>query len=419
MDLKTDSGNNILSSILLTSDLKGYIHNPAYYLQKNDKKANLAADMLMMTQGWTRYDVPKALRGDFLLPEILPEKSQVISGAVRNGLLSKPYASAKLTLVSSEKSFFEVGEADENGKFSYYMELPDSTTYLIKAMNRNGKKSMIELFIDQPVYPDINPKLNVLMAQQKLIEEDDLQEYVAKADAKYVQENGVRVVDLQEVVVKGKKTENKYKSSYASIFTERITEEQLEQIHSTTVHGILSRLPGVWATGQSIYTRRATPLILIDGMVMNSGRDQDQTVDILNSINVSVISQVEYTRGVDAAVYGPEGAGGVIEIFTKRGEFKPVTKPNINMKMLKPLGYQKPVEFYSPKYDTPEAKANEASDLRSVIYWKPDVLIDSEGKASLEFYTADSPSTYTVVVEGVTNDGKLIYNKAERFISVE
>lgn len=128
----------------------------------------------LMTHGWTRYDNPKSLRGDFQRLEILPEKSQTISGSVRNGLLSKPYAGAKLTLVSSSRSFFEIGEADENGKFLYRMELPDSTTYLIKAMNRKNQKGMIELFVDKPIYPD----------------------------AKYVQENGMRAVDLPEALKK-------------------------------------------------------------------------------------------------------------------------------------------------------------------------------------------------------------------------
>ena len=418
-DVQTDGeASNILSSVLLTSDLRGYVHNPAYYIEKSDKKVDLAADMLMMTQGWTRYDIPKALRGDFQYPEILPEKSQVISGMVKNGLLSKPYAGAKLTLVSSSSSFFEMGEADENGKFSYAMELPDSTAYLIKALNRKDEKSMIELFVNDPVYPDLNPKLNVLTAKDSLREEN-LQDYVAKADAKYVQENGIRTIALPEVVVKAEKKEDKYKSPYSSMFSYRITEDELEKMHAVNIQKILNNLPGVWATENSLTVHNTVPLVLIDDVPANLNMSDSETMKMLKEINVYDIGQVEYTRGAQAVIFGPEGSSGIIEIFTKRGEFTPVQKPNLNIKKLLPLGYQQPVEFYSPKYDTPESKENKTPDLRSVIYWKPDVVIDSAGKASFEFYMADSSSAYTVVIEGITDEGELIYHKAEGVISVK
>ena len=243
--------------------------------------------------------------------------------------------------------------------------------------------------------------------------------YVAKADAKYVQENGIRTIALPEVVVKAAKPEDKYRSAYSSIFSYRITEDELEKMHAVNIQKILNNLPGVWVTGNSIKVQGSTPLVLIDGMIMNWDKDPYNTMDILSSINVYDIGQVEYTKGAQAVIFGPEGSSGVIEIFTKRGEFTPVQKPNLNIKKLLPLGYQQPVEFYSPKYDTPEAKENKTPDLRSVIYWKPDVVIDSAGKASFEFYTADSPSAYTVVIEGVSQEGELIYHKAERVISVE
>lgn len=42
---------------LLTSDLKGYIAHPETYLEADDAAHRKAADLLMMVQGWRRYDV--------------------------------------------------------------------------------------------------------------------------------------------------------------------------------------------------------------------------------------------------------------------------------------------------------------------------------------------------------------------------
>ena len=72
------------------------------------------------------------------------------------------------------------------------------------------------------------------------------------------------------------------------------------------------------------------------------------------------------------------------------------------------MGYQQPVEFYAPKYDTPEKRNAPVPDLRTTIYWQPVVHADEQGKASFEFYTADEQTSYTVIIEGLADDGSII-----------
>ena len=58
-DAGTQTGgwnHNAATWLLLTSDLRGYIRNPEYYLEANDADHRAAADLLMMVQGWRRYD---------------------------------------------------------------------------------------------------------------------------------------------------------------------------------------------------------------------------------------------------------------------------------------------------------------------------------------------------------------------------
>ena len=47
---------NAQTWMLLSSDVKGYIENPDYYFEADDLEHRKAADMLMMVQGWRRYD---------------------------------------------------------------------------------------------------------------------------------------------------------------------------------------------------------------------------------------------------------------------------------------------------------------------------------------------------------------------------
>ncbi|MCO5945870.1 hypothetical protein [Mucilaginibacter flavidus] len=47
------------------------------------------------------------------------------------------------------------------------------------------------------------------------------------------------------------------------------------------------------------------------------------------------------------------------------------------------------------------------ADLRSTIYWNPNIITDKDGKASFEYFNADGKGTYRVVVEGIDADGNL------------
>jgi hypothetical protein len=67
-----------------------------------------------------------------------------------------------------------------------------------------------------------------------------------------------------------------------------------------------------------------------------------------------------------------------------------------------------PVEFYAPQYDTPAAKHLATPDYRTTIFWKPNIVLSQEGRASVEFYSSDWPTSYSVVIEGITDDGQII-----------
>ncbi len=54
--LVNGSNGNMLSWMLLSSELRGYIAHPEYYFESDDEAHRRAADLLMMVQGWRRYD---------------------------------------------------------------------------------------------------------------------------------------------------------------------------------------------------------------------------------------------------------------------------------------------------------------------------------------------------------------------------
>lgn len=55
-DYGTGYSDDLRTYMLLSSELKGYIENPAYYFEVDDDEHRKALDQLMLVQGWSRYD---------------------------------------------------------------------------------------------------------------------------------------------------------------------------------------------------------------------------------------------------------------------------------------------------------------------------------------------------------------------------
>ena len=79
------------------------------------------------------------------------------------------------------------------------------------------------------------------------------------------------------------------------------------------------------------------------------------------------MESIDVFKGASAAMFGVRGFGGVINITTKQGI--DVRKyEEYNLTVFTPLGYQKPVEFYSPKYETLESRHLTVPDYRTTIF---------------------------------------------------
>ena len=77
---------HIVSSLLLTSDLKGYIENPNYYLEDpEDPLRQHRADLVMMTHGWRRFRIENMMQPLHFEGEHYLEVGQTVSGEVQNG----------------------------------------------------------------------------------------------------------------------------------------------------------------------------------------------------------------------------------------------------------------------------------------------------------------------------------------------
>ena len=83
-----DNGN-ILTEMLLASEIRGFVENPGYFFEKDDEEHNRALDLLLMIQGWRRYDWhTMATPGAFVLNH-KPEQTPLFVGEVNKYMASE------------------------------------------------------------------------------------------------------------------------------------------------------------------------------------------------------------------------------------------------------------------------------------------------------------------------------------------
>ncbi|MBN1768210.1 MAG: hypothetical protein JXR50_12035 [Prolixibacteraceae bacterium] len=403
-DVPIDTSSSIVSTLLLTSELKGYIESPMSYLHNNDGKTTAALDVLMMTQGWRRYNVPDILKGKLQIQLEYPvESNRQFSGKVTGVFSALDDASLSLIALNDSVLGATVTKPDDDGRFVFSnIEYPDSTQYIIQALRKKGSDLAFIEMDSVEVFPPL--VLPPTVAHEKPKHEES---YLEKVTERFTAENGMRHINLEEIEVKAKKiSKPKTESPYYSISSSFVLgTEDIEKANFMTVFELLRRLPGITISGSEVFYRREKPMLILDDV-------PTENFDY-NMLNVNDISDAFVLPATSVmTIFGTRGANGAIVINTKHG-FVEKNTLNKNIQVFTPLGYQQEVEFYSPAYETEEQRRNTVRDLRSTIYWNPCVPTDSTGIARLSFYSADTPSQYSLIIEGVGREGHLIYSSKE------
>jgi hypothetical protein len=383
---------NIRSGLLLTTDMKDHIETPEIYFMDNSMLTREKTDILMLTQGWRKYH-QIAINPDNK-PKYFIEQGQYISGKVIN-ILNKPAKDINVASIIPNKKILNSTTTDENGQFLLEgMDFTDSTEIFLRAFSKNR-------FIDVEIKPDSDyfpPITNHIFVKQEA-ENKISKNYFATVKEKFYLEGGMLHVDLNEFTIKASEIKHEPSNLYSSLADNIISEDRLKEMEGTSLLTMLLTLPGVMPSGNSVSIRgQGTPLFLLDGF--------DVSFEDLTYLNTSDIAEIALIKGSGTTFLGPRAINGAISVTIKRGRIaqKP---PLISMKNIMPLGYQEPKEFYVPKYEVDSIMKSTHSDLRTTIYWNPNIETDSAGNFNLSFYSADKANNYLLTIEGISKEGEI------------
>ena len=389
--------------LLLNSDLPGKIEHPGYYFNTENADRKEALDLLMLTQGWRRFSWKEVLGTHSPEKPWLIERDLYITGEIKN-IVGKSIKSQQLllTLLDESGDVF-MTESDKEGRF-VFSGLTYYDTTEVRIIPNQKRKSLVsaDIFLDETKLMEVSPQI---YAQPVRFSTADFASKYLENQALLDRLNpSTKEVELEAVTITGTKRNEVVAVHNKATYT--VEAEQLTQ-GIPLLESLQGRVPGlqVFLDGSGNYTALIrgvsnltgsnTPLVVWDGMIVD--------FEAIRYLFTHDVEKVEILSGADAAIYGGRGGNGVIAVTSKKGaDDREKEGPQRNFIV---QGYTQVREFYVPPYDDPDYKRN-TPDVRSTLYWNPDIRTDSMGKGQVSFFASDQNSSYQILVEGISIDGR-------------
>ncbi|RZL15754.1 MAG: carboxypeptidase regulatory-like domain-containing protein [Pedobacter sp.] len=398
--------HTILSSLLLSSSLRGYIEQPNHYFTGAIHEHNLELDNLMLTQGYTRFDWKNVISGTYNAANFKVEKTMVdVSGVVKT-LGNQPVANARVALFSLNSAQMELTKSDAQGKFVFPgMLLDEGMRFNVQAKTpKNGSKVQVMLDLVKPQGMTLNrnrPDLN------------GYQTYSLKTDQSGFTGNRLdRSKRLREVRIEARRSQNR-RISPQSVF--KIAEGQSDQTYimkdgeecatlGTCLQGRLGPVIFTQFNGVANYPfyKNAPMDVFLDGSLITDPSMLSEIFDT-NVYDPSNVAKIEVVRS-NLAAMSILNKNPALMIMTKRIDDRE-ERYTPNVANYFPQGLAKARSFYIPKYE--RSNDDGQFDFRSSVYWNPSLKVDAKGSLNLMFYNSDGTGTYRVTVEGIDNEGHL------------
>ena len=431
-----DTTHSILSTLLLSSELKGRIETPSFYLQTDNPEAEKALDLLLMIHGWKRYRLPEIIKGNFEKPAMEPERFTSLSGRLKDKI-GDGKSRYEVYVRNLEFGLNKTITPGPDGAFRLdSLEFAEGTPIgmIGQRFIRKGEtygRSKTEIILDKEQTYNIS---------DRTVPQPVLSEMSSGIRRDIIYPAGMSNYFLKQVTVKSDALNKSLNSREIAKLKLKNVWELAEYLGIKFSYPFIDSLMqgrchiGVtlWGSWKCLYKDMPLALIvngyipLLDPGIFNYlslsvlcaihlysiGREKflglysyaqsyehHTSVAILElKLHSDVdVESLEYVNGIDKRIKGY----GKLDIQTDVYPFG---------------GYQEPIAFYSPKYEKGNNNDVLIPDFRSTLYWNRNLQTDLSGKCNFSFYSADRITTYKVLIEGMTEEGEIVYEIRELVI---
>lgn len=398
--LQTEGASDITSYVWLESDLTGRVENPGYYLSEQTGNVKKAADLLMLTQGWRRFDWEQALSKQ---PDIqfLPETSgHTITCKVEDKKTGRPVNNVQVFLSIPETSYkLFSNESDDSGlvhivakdfygKSKIILQTKFSDSYSVKVLNPFSEEytpKQYPPFVINSDKKNLLENYSIAMQAQHIYNSDSIETFsvpdikdtlpfFGKGVYTYKLDNYTRFTTMEEVLREYVREINVgVKGSGDLKF--KLLNEDLRDFYTDNILVVVDGVP----------TFNTSKVFSIDPLKINSLDIIPKSYILGNSFFYALASFSSYSGNYEGFDIDPKA----IEL-------------NYD-------GLQIKREFYSPDYSTELKKNSRIPDFRTTLYWSPSV----NSNQPVQFYTGDQKGKYLIVVQGMTNEGEPLSSTSE------
>lgn len=401
--------HNILSAFYLKPYLKGHIENPSYYFTEMDRKKRYELDVLLLTQGWSRYDWNDV----FNRP---PQMNYTFNNGltIKGDLNDNASETKELILFPSIMNKSKNIQFDQEGKFEIKNFLPQKDEYLVfTAVNNKEKTKKPGLVINFPT-----------PFEKEYIDVDQYQDFQSFYNNKNSALQGFVTSNrkiLDEVVIKAQRDKEKRKE-YRLKTTGKLHNVTPDLNRRYINLGQFLDNNGFEVnpvTGQSYMTTTlANPSVT--GGIRHLNPSRNPVVFFLNNVQINdaqiVLGRplfefediyIDATLNENLISIGGNMAtfATVIKLYTRRTPFifNDARAPNENAVKVT-YGFEAKKTFYTPKYGGYDSELFQ--DL-GAIHWQPNFVVSNNTITNLK--TLDTGlNEVTFYIEGISSNGDLI-----------
>lgn len=434
---------NILTDLLLMSEIKGYVNNPAYYFEADDEAHRAALDLLLRVQGWRRYSWEERIGTKPFEIKYVPEQNGIVTeGEVVSFVRKKPKPGVKVSSFLLKRgeneeaaNFMDVFETDSLGKFAFVANVEGKWNMILSVAEKGKKKDyriiLNRLFSPEPVqykYTDLQINTAGTSAEDttELIEpESKKQENIQaifKAYEDSLQKAGIheRVYHLDEVTIKAKKRtrekdifESRTKSvAYYDVRSEWEDIKDEGKYIGNDIHELMMNMnknfSRAYSLGEEFLLYKGKTALFVINYEPTMATQMDMTkyklirLEAIKSIYISedLSTMLRYADPRISPLEIDKLYSGVILIETyPEGQIPSEAGKGVRKTWLE--GYSQVKEFYNPDY----SKLPQEPDYRRTLYWNPSVLPDANGKANIQFYNNSRCRKFRMNAETITPQG--------------
>ncbi|OBX23939.1 hypothetical protein BAA08_03000 [Bizionia sp. APA-3] len=386
-----NNSNTITSAFLLQPYIKGSVDNPQAYFKDNERKTNYNLDLLLLTQGWSRYEWNTI----FHVPQIA--KYNFEAGFQIQGKINETNADEyKEIVLFSANNELMISTEVKDSYFSFeHLSLMDSSVVSLSAKNKRGKLVTPRVYYN--VYPTFeNDSLDTKNIIKKPVS------IILNSDS-FIYDDTITQLDTIMFKIKKESRQEKFMIN-GGVNNRSVDLKNVYNFSTRILDVIRSNGFDVIESGQStikLLSRRSSnlqgrlsPNVYLDGIIVS---------DQLELIQYLTVAEVEKLF-VAKTGYGIDGAGGTINIFTKDGgRSKSNPKGKFSSNAIK-IGYSMPKSYYAPMYNTTK---RDAFSKMGVLNWIPNVTPNQNGEFvfNIPNYFYNEINLY---IEGMCEDGSLI-----------